>query len=318
MVEFVCQNCGCKKLRDVNGNIVSDPKKIDVHVQHFCADCNEALSKDQLGALLTSTIQEDTYIRNLRNQARTAKNNESYEDALALYQQLQAIAPDAWDAEFYSVYCSAHEAVGAIENACTAMEMCLNNVFNKLETLEGIEKQNAVKFVVSDACSFALHMFDAAVRQHTALDANSMLKHNNVYKNQLTCALNIVITCANLVIRHFGNDNEVIANVELAAMCALQMQTRQQYVTLYVRPDTEKTLLEWVGRFNPGYVKEYKEKQKRAMRSGNIFLIIMTAVFYAIGHFSEGFWADFGIWMAIFCGAFAVLRIISQLFLKKK
>ena len=96
------------------------------------------------------------------------------------------------------------------------------------------------------------------------------------------------------------------------------MQTRQQYVTLSVSPDTEKTLLEWVGRFNPSYVKEYKEKQKRAMRSGNIFLIIMAAVFYAIGHFSEGFWKDFGIWMAIFCGAFAVLRIISQLFLKKK
>lgn len=317
MAEFICQNCGNKQLRDAKGNVITNPKTIDVKGEYVCNECGTELPKDQLAELVKAAAAEVLIANNLRMQARNAKNNGDYENALNLYQQLQLQKPDDWEAAFYSVYCNCYNAVGAVENACDAVKMSLDGVFDKIENLHGTEKQNAVKFVVSDAGLFALHMFDSAVQQHAALDASAMTKHNGTLRNQLTGALNIVIACASLVMDRFGNDPEVACLVEVPANVALKMQSRQSYVTLFVDSDTNKTLLDWIGRFNPKYVEEYKAKQNRAMRSGNIFLIIMTAVFYAIGHFSEGFWEDFGTWMAIFCGAWAIIRILIQLTKKK-
>ena len=317
MVEFVCQNCGNKQLRDAKGNVITNPKAIDVKGQYFCNECGAELPKDQMAELVSAAAAEVLIANQLRTQARNAKNNGDYESALNLYQQLGFQKPDDWEAAFYSVYCNCYNAVGAVENACDAVKMCLDGVFDKIDGLSGQEKVNAVKFVVSDAGLFALHMFDSAVQQHAALDVSAMTKNNGTLRNQLTGALNIVIACASNVMNRYGDEDQVAALVELPATCALQMQSRQSYVTLFVDSNTNKTLLDWIGRFNPKYVEEYKAKQNRSMRSGTIFLIILAAVCYAIGHFSEGFWADFGIWMAIFCGAWAVIRIIIQLTKKK-
>lgn len=317
MAEFVCQNCGNKQLRDAKGNVITNPKAIDVKGQYFCNECGAELPKDQMAELVSAAAAEVLIANQLRTQARNAKNNGDYESALNLYQQLGFQKPDDWEAAFYSVYCNCYNAVGAVENACDAVKMCLDGVFDKIDGLSGQEKVNAVKFVVSDAGLFALHMFDSAVQQHAALDVSAMTKNNGTLRNQLTGALNIVIACASNVMNRYGDEDQVAALVELPATCALQMQSRQSYVTLFVDSNTNKTLLDWIGRFNPKYVEEYKAKQNRSMRSGTIFLIILAAVCYAIGHFSEGFWADFGIWMAIFCGAWAVIRIIIQLTKKK-
>ena len=317
MAEFVCQNCGNKQLRDAKGNVITNPKAIDVKGQYFCNECGAELPKDQMAALVSAAAAEVLIANQLRTQARNAKNNGDYESALNLYQQLGFQKPDDWEAAFYSVYCNCYNAVGAVENACDAVKMCLDGVFDKIDNLHGVEKQNAVKFVVSDTGLFALHMFDSAVQQHATLDVSAMTKNNGTLRNQLTGALNIVIACASNVMNRYGDEDQVAALVELPATCALQMQSRQSYVTLFVDSNTNKTLLDWIGRFNPKYVEEYKAKQNRSMRSGTIFLIILAAVCYAIGHFSEGFWADFGIWMAIFCGAWAVIRIIIQLTKKK-
>ena len=317
MAEFVCQNCGNKQLRDAKGNVITNPKAIDVKCQYFCNECGAELPKDQMAGLVSAAAAEVLIANQLRTQARNAKNNGDYESALNLYQQLGFQKPDDWEAAFYSVYCNCYNAVGAVENACDAVKMCLDGVFDKIDGLSGQEKVNAVKFVVSDAGLFALHMFDSAVQQHAALDVSAMTKNNGTLRNQLTGALNIVIACASNVMNRYGDEDQVAALVELPATCALQMQSRQSYVTLFVDSNTNKTLLDWIGRFNPKYVEEYKAKQNRSMRSGTILLIILAAVCYAIGHFSEGFWADFGIWMAIFCGAWAVIRIIIQLTKKK-
>ena len=319
MAEFVCQNCGNKQLRDAKGNVVTSAKAIYVNGQYFCNECGTEWPKDQIAELVKAAAAEVIMINNLRLQARNAKNNGDYENALNLYQQLQVMKPDDWEAAFYSVYCNCYNAVGAIENACDAVKMSLEGVFDKIDNLQGVEKQNAVKFVVSDAGLFALHMFDSAVQRHAALDANAMLKNNGMLRNQLTAALNIPIVCAFNVMNRYGHEDQVAAIVELPATCALQMQSRQQYVTLFVDSNTNKTLLEWIGRYNPKYVEEYKAKQNRSMRSGTIALIVFAAIFYAIGHFTGGMFSDwFCIPMAIFCGAWAIIRIIIQLCNKKK
>lgn len=313
MAEFVCQNCGSKHLRDLKGNVVTSPKAIDVKGQYFCNECGTELPKEQMAELVNAAATEVLIANNLRTQARNAKNNGDYENALNLYQQLQLQKPDDWEAAFYCVYCNCYNAVGAVENACNAVKMCLDGVFDKIDNLHGVEKQNAVKFVVSDAGLFALHMFDSAVQQHAALDASAMTKNTGALRNQLTGALNIVIACAANVMNRYGDEDQIAALVELPATCALQMQSRQQYVTLFVDSATNKTLLDWIGRFNPKYVAEYKAKKNRAMRNGTIFLIILGAIFYAIGHFTEGMFSDwFCIPMAIFCGAWAIIRIIVQ------
>ena len=313
MEGFICRNCGKKEVRDTKGNVVASPKSIAVNCQYFCTECGEELPQDQLKELISLALSTSLMESNLRLQARNAKKREAYEEASALYQQLLQVKPDDWEASFYSVLCNCYNAVGAIDTACNAVEMSLEGVFDKIDGLSGQEKVNAVKLMVSDAGMFALHMHDKAVQQHAALDVSAMTKNNNALRNQLTSALNIMITCASNVMKRYGDDDPVVAQVEIPATVAIQMQSRQTYVTLFVDSATNKTLLDWIGRFNPKYVEEYKAKQNRSMRSGTIFLIILAAVCYAIGHFSEGFWADFGIWMAIFCGAWAIIRIIIQL-----
>lgn len=319
MVEFVCQNCGNKQLRDAKGSVVTSPKAIDVNSQYFCNECGTELPKDQMADLVTAAAAEVVIANNLRMQARNAKNNGDFENALNLYQQLLLQKPDDWEATFYSVYCNCYNAVGAVENACDAVKMSLEGVFDKIDNLHGVEKQNAVKLLVSDAGLFALHMFDSAVQRHASLDVSSMTKNQGALRNQLTSALNIVITCASNVMNRYGDEEQVAALVELPATCALQMQSRQQYVTLFVGSDTNKSLLDWIGKYNPKYVEEYKAKQNRSMRSGTIALAIFAAIFYAIGYFTEGMFSSwFCIPMAIFCGAWAIIRILIQLFNNKK
>ena len=318
MAEFVCQNCGNKTLRDQKGNVITNPKAIDVKGQYFCDDCGAELPKVQLSELVQAAVAEVLMKNNIRTQAKNAKNNGDYESALQLYQQLQAQKPDDWEAAFYSVYCNCYNAVDAAENACEALTLCLEDVFDKIDKLHGVEKQNAVKFVVSDAGLFALHMFDSAVQRHAALDASSATQNSNLLKNQLISALNIVITCASIVMDRYGDEDKLAALVEHPATCALQMQTRQHYVTLSISPETHRTLLEWIGRFNPEYVAQYKAKQNRSMRNGTILLVVLGAIFGAIGYFVEGYFSRwFCIPMAIFCGAWAIFRIIIQLANKK-
>ena len=319
MAEFVCQNCGNRQLRDVKGNVITNPKAINVKAQYFCNECGTELPKDQMAELVRAAAAEVLIANQLRTQARNAKKNGDYESALNLYQQLGFRKPDDWEAAFYSVFCNCYNAVGAVENACDAVKMCLDGVFDKIDNLHGVEKQNAVKFVVSDAGLFALHMFDSAVQRHATLDVSAMTKNQGALRNQLTSALNIVIACASNVMNRYGDEDQVAALVELPATCALQMQSRQSYVTLFVDSNTNKTLLDWIGRFNPKYVEEYKAKQNRSMRSGTIALVVFAAIFYAIGYFTEGMFSDwFCIPMAIFCGAWAIIRIIMQLFNSRK
>ena len=245
MVEFICPNCDNKSLRSEKGEIITDPKHIDVHAKYFCEKCEAELSREHRSELLKAAAEEMVMLNNLRLQARNAKNNGDYESALNLYQQLGFQKPDDWEAAFYSVYCNCYNAVGAVENACDAVKMCLDGVFDKIDGLSGQEKVNAVKFVVSDAGLFALHMFDSAVQQHAALDVSAMTKNNGTLRNQLTGALNIVIACASNVMNRYGDEDQVAALVELPATCALQMQSRQSYVTLFVDSNTNKTLLDW-------------------------------------------------------------------------
>lgn len=318
MEGFICRNCGNKEVRDAKGNVVASPKSIAVNSQYFCTECGEELPQDQVKELISLAVSASLMENNLRLQARNAKKREAYEEASALYQQLLQVKPDDWEAAFYSVLCNCYNAVGAIDTACDAVKMCLDGVFDKIDGLSGQEKVNAVKLMVSDAGLFALHMHDSAVKQHSTLDVSAMTKNNNALRNQLTSALNIMITCASNVMNRYGDEDRVAALVEIPAKAAIQMQSRQQYVTLLVDSGTNKTLLDWIGRFDPKYVAEYKAKKDRAMRSGTIFLVILAAIFYAIGYFTEGFWADFGTWMAIFCGAWAIIRVIIQLFNKKK
>lgn len=313
MAEFVCQNCGNKQLRDAKGNVITSPRAIDVNGKYYCNECGTELPKDQMAELVKAAVAEVLIANNLRTQARTAKNNGDYENALNLYQQLQLQKPDDWEAAFYSVYCNCYNAVGAVENACDAVKMCLDGVFDKIDKLHGVEKQNAVKFVVSDAGLFALHMFDSAVQRHASLDVSSMTKNQGALRNQLTSALNIVITCASNVMNRYGDEDQVAAIVEVPATCALQMQSRQSYVTLFVDSNTNKTLLEWIGRFNPTFVEDYKKKQNRSMTTGNVFLMILGAIFLAIGLMVEGTFAKwFCIPMAAFCLLWGLFRIIVQ------
>lgn len=313
MAEFVCQNCGNKQLRDAKGNVITSPRAIDVNGKYYCNECGTELPKDQMAELVKAAVAEVLIANNLRTQARTAKNNGDYENALNLYQQLQLQKPDDWEAAFYSVYCNCYNAVGAVENACDAVKMCLDGVFDKIDKLHGVEKQNAVKFVVSDAGLFALHMFDSAVQRHASLDVSSMTKNQGALRNQLTSALNIVITCASNVMNRYSDEDQVAAIVEVPATCALQMQSRQSYVTLFVDSNTNKTLLEWIGRFNPTFVEDYKKKQNRSMTTGNVFLMILGAIFLAIGLMVEGTFAKwFCIPMAAFCILWGLFRIIVQ------
>lgn len=319
MAEFVCPNCGNRQLRDLNGKVISSVKALDVHGKYACSECGAELEHEHLKELIAAAVQEYTLSTQLLQQARNAKKSGDYETASENYQQLLNIDPNNWEAAFYSVCCNSWGCnVGGIDNACTAVKLCLGDVFDKLETLPKAQKQTAVKLVVSDAGLFAVEKFDAAVRYHASLNASVMTQHNSALKSQLISALNVVIACSSLVMERFGNDSEIAPLVELPANVALQMQSRQTFVSVVLEPETSRTLLEWIGRYNPSYVEEYKKKQNRSMASGTIFLIVLGAIFLALGLLLEGVFAKwFCIPMAAFCLLVGIFRIIVQAANKK-
>lgn len=320
MAEFVCPNCGNHQLCDQNGKCVSGIKALDAHGKYVCSQCGAELEQEQLKALIVAAAQEYTLTAQLGQRARNAKQSGDYESASAYYQQMLAVDPNSWEAAFYSVCCNSWGCgVGGIDNACTAVKLCLEGVFDKLEMLSGTQKKTAVKLVVSDAGLFAVEKFDAAVRHHASLNASVMNQHNNELKNQLISALNVMIVCSSLVMERFGDDPEIAPLVEIPANAALQMQSRQGFVSTVLEPDTSKTLLEWIGKYNPGYVEEYQKKQNRAMASGTSFLMVLGAIFLALGLLLEGVFAKwFCIPMAIFCLGVGIFRIIVQAANKKR
>lgn len=318
MAEFICPNCGSAQLRDQKGNTVSNLKSLDVHGSYACAECGTEVTPEQVGELVKAVAMEITMTSNLYTQARNAKNSGDYAAAAELYEQILSIEPNSWEASYFSVSCNSRGVFGAVENACNAVKLCLDGVFDKIDALPASQKKDAVKIVVVDACTFAVDMFDAAVKQHASLDVSVMNQNNSALKNQLICALNITITCADQVMNRYGDQDQIAAIVETPASCALQLQSRQSFVTLTLEPDTSRTLLEWIGRFNPQYVEEYKAKQNRSMASGTIFLVVLGAIFLALGLALEGVFAKwFCIPMAIFCLVGGVFRIIVQAANKK-
>lgn len=318
MVECICLNCGNKQFRDQNGKCVSDAKALNVHGKYTCSECGAELSKEQMGALITAAAQETSAALSICTQARNAKKRGDYETAGEYYQQLLQIDPNSWEGAFYSVYCNCYNAVGAVENACDALKNSLKGVFDMIDGLQGMVKQSAVKLLVSDAGLFALHMFDSAVQQHAALDAASMTKNTTALKNKLISALNIMIACADNVISRYGDDNQIAPLVELPATCAIQMQSRQSYVTLTIEPETHRTLLEWIGRFNPQFVADYKKKQNKSMLTGSIVLMVLGAIFLALGLLLSGTFAKwFCLPMAGFCLLWGIFRLIIQAANKK-
>ncbi len=158
-----------------------------------------------------------------------------------------------------------------------------------------------------------MNMFDAAVKQHMAIPASTMSQHNNELKRQLVSAANIMILCSSNVMNRYGDEAAVAALVEIPATAAIQLQTRQTFVSINYEPDTRRTFLEWIGKFNPTFVEDYKKKQNRSMTTGNVFLMILGAIFLAIGLMVEGTFAKwFCIPMAAFCLLWGLFRIIVQ------
>lgn len=318
MAEFICPNCGNNQLCDQKGKCVSSIKSLAANEKYVCSQCGTEVAQEQLKEMVAAAAQESILSSNLYKQARNAKNKGDYEGASNLYQQILLREPNSWEAAFFSVSCNSRCSVGAIENACNAVRLCLAGVFDMIDALQNSQKQNAVKTVVTDACLFAVNMFDAAVKHHASINASVMSQHNNELKQQLVSATNIVVSCASLVMNRYGDEPEIAAVVETPAKCALELQSRQQFVSIVLEPDTSRTLLEWIGRFNPEYVENYKKKQNRAMASGTVFLMVLGAIFLALGLLLEGVFAKwFCVPMAIFCLGFGILRLIVQAANKK-
>lgn len=318
MAEFICRKCGNNQLQNAAGTVISGPKAIDVNSQYFCTVCGEELPKEQMSELIQMSVQESLVGSNLRLQALEAQKNGDYETASNLYQQLQILKPNDWAPVFYSVYCNCYNAVGAVENACKALEQCLNGVFDKIDNLQGEERVIALKQMLADTGLFALHMFDSAVQRHASLDASTMTQHNAALKSELISALNIMIACVNQMTKRYGDDDQAVAQVTIPATCALKMQSRQPYVSLVMQAETARTLLELVRRFDPAWAEEYIKKQNRAMASGTIFLMILGAIFLPLGLYLKGAFAKpFCLIMAAGCLFIGVVRIIVQLANKK-
>ena len=317
MEGFICSNCGSNMFCDLNGKEIENAKSIDVRGKYVCGECGTEIEKAQIGALVVQAANKSTATNNIKAQARNAYNNGNYEAALNYYQQIGAIDPMSWEAAFYPVCCNSRMSA-AVENACEAVRLCLDGVFDKIDLLQGEEKRVAVKLLVSDACLFAVNMFDAAVKQHMAIPASAMSQHNNELKRQLVSAANIMIICSSNVMNRYGDEAAVAALVEIPATAAIQLQTRQSFVSMNYEPDTSRTLLEWIGRYNPTFVEDYKKKQNRSMTTGNVFLMILGAIFLVIGLMMEGTFAKwFCIPMAAFCLLWGLFRIIVQVANKK-
>lgn len=319
MAEFICPNCGNRQLNDQNGNRLSDIKALDLKQMYVCSQCGTESEPEQRKMLVMAAAQESRESAQLWLQARNAKNDSDYEMASEYYQQILAMDPSSWEATFYSVCCNSWAcSIGGIDNACTAVKMCLNEVFDKIELLSDKQKAFAVKLVVSDAGLFAVEKFDAAVRYHASLNASVMNQHNNELKNRLISALNVLIAASSLVMERFGDDAKIAPLVAIPAQAAIQMQSRQSFVKIILEPETSKTLLDWIGRYDPGFVAEYKKKQNKSILTGSIVLIVLGAIFLALGLLLNGIFAKwFSLPMAGVCLLWGFFRVIIQAANKK-
>lgn len=245
--------------------------------------------------------------------------NNNFGAITGYYQQIIALNPDSWVAELFSVLINAFPVnTGDVANACNAVESYIKKALDTIDTQPDFEKKWDVTILSGAAVQFSDVASCMAINTHLAIPVSQMSAHNGALKAQMVSALNILITCASQIMSRYGDNDEIASCVENPARRAVEFYKRQSFVTIALSAETNATLLNWIGRFNPTFVEDYKKKQNRSMTTGNVFLMILGAIFLAIGLMTEGTFAKwFCIPMAAFCLLWGLFRIIVQVANKK-
>lgn len=254
----------------------------------------------------------------LEEALKEGQNNNFYAIA-GYYQQIIALDPDSWVAEFFSVLINAFPVnTGYVVNACDAVEAYIKKALDTIDTQPDFRKKWDVTILSCAVVQFSDVASCMAIRSHMAIPVNQMSAHNGALKEQMISALNILITCASQIMSRYGDNDEIASCVENLATRAVLFHKKQSYVTVVLPPETNTTLLNWIGRFNPQFVEDYKKKQNRSMVTGNVFLMILGAIFLVIGLLVDGIFTKwFCIPMAAICLIWGIFRIIVQVANKK-
>ena len=143
---FVCQACGCKYS-------VEEAKKMMI----------EGAVDVSQGKVIDGNQQR---LDNLRKLADRAKEENDSETAAKYFEQILIEAPDDWEANFYTIYYSAHNIrMGQLGNAANRISNCLTPVCKLIsDNVPEEQQKNAYTEVRDRVISFANLAFSNANR----------------------------------------------------------------------------------------------------------------------------------------------------------
>ena len=184
---FVCEICGGTEIIKQEGTFV-------------CQGCGMKYSAEEVRKMMTggtidvsgSTVKVDTSqkLKNLKQLAHRAKENNDSDAAAKYYEQIMLEDPNDWEASFYSVYYAAHNIkLSQMASGLNKVRNCLDTVFHLihdnvpenewepayLEVINAALAYNNLMFANIDRVGVS-NIFDSSSELHEFFEAGDLLR----------------------------------------------------------------------------------------------------------------------------------------------
>lgn len=200
---LVCEICGSQNIVKQDG-------------MYVCQNCGTKYSPDDAKKLMVE-IDNSGKLETLYNLARQAKAENNSEAGAKYYGEILPLAPDDWEAQFYSVYYdSMNHKVAEISVAINHLTERCNTVFSNIKEKEisDSEKKEIYTEIANKMISAAKTFHQSAMDSYLHTDATTNL-HSQA-ASWMVSAVDMITNTA-IKIEQIFNDKELALTVYKAA-----------------------------------------------------------------------------------------------------
>ena len=194
MKAMVCEMCGSNNLVKQDG-------------MYVCQHCGTKYSPDDAKKLMVE-VDNSGKLDSLYNLARQAKAEDNSEAGAKYYGEILVLAPDDWEAQFYSIYYdSMNHKVAEISTAVRNIRKRCKTVFSEIAAKDiPNEKKKEIYTEISDKMVSAAKAFhSSALNTYRKVDAMTDLRNQSA--NWMVSSVEMIISTAD-DIKEIFFDNE--------------------------------------------------------------------------------------------------------------
>lgn len=305
MKELVCKMCHSNEI----------VPKDDLYV---CESCGTKYTKDEAEKLSVEVIVKNDNaekISALLKAAKRAREMSNWESAAKYYDEVLGLAPDNWEAVFYSAFCTAYNC--KIANIASAARLVHNSLKPTFMLIKGnvspAEQRSAVADVYSSANAILLMLAKAAENHYNEIDYSIRTKYLGERNDRLNAAANAVADCGIIIDRLFGTEYAEMIKVSLKNALSIGC----------IGAASKTKCLELLEKYDPAYIENLKAKEiesdAKNFRGGIITLIIgIIALVVTVFVWDDDLHLFLKIFLPMVDGIFILLGAMIMALFKKK